>query len=56
MTLTVSAPGWTFHVELCADQADDEAGYDHDVVSTSLDAEACGDVAMGFVPAGVERE
>ena len=59
MTLTVRLFGLEMiHVELtdAADIEPTDAGYDHDVVSTNLDAEVDGDTACGFVTPGVGCE
>lgn len=58
MELTVRMLGLeVLHVEVCTDPADGaDGGYDRDVVSTAVDGEPDGDVALGFVPPGVVSE
>ena len=53
MTLTVRLFGLELlHIEASTEDQGDEAGYDHDVASTAIDAEPSG--ALGFTSPAVE--
>lgn len=56
MTLTLRVLGLELLMLDITTDPPDDTGYDHDVVSTALDAEPDGDVACGFVAPGVECE